>query len=177
MAHATITDIRKIRDGNRRSFEKLALPIREDLLRAATKLTRNPSDAEDLVQEAYLRAFRFYHKFEEGTNFEAWIFTILRNCFISSFRRKQNRPVHVQGETLDLMTQERNPEEIYDIGEAVHKALDRLPDDVRQAVILSDFEGLKYREIAEVLGWPIGTVMSRMFRARKQLQEELKNVA
>lgn len=159
------------------TFEELALPLRDGLLRAAMNLTHSDADAEDLVQDTYLLAFRYFQQFKEGTNFRAWIFTILRNTFISSLRRSQRRPAHMDLATLELLMPEDHPHKETELAENVRFALCRLPDDMRQVVVLSHIKGYLYREIAELLGCPIGTVMSRMFRAHRQLQEHLKEVA
>lgn len=169
--------MQKMSDRKYEVFEELALPLREELLLSALKLSQNHADAEDLVQDTYLRAYRFFHQFEEGTNFRAWIFTILRNVFISRRRQSQLRPSTVEEKTLDLMIPESDSEEAFLAADAVRVGLEKLPEDYRRVIALADLSGLKYREIAEVLGRPIGTVMSRMFRAREELREHMKEVA
>ena len=172
---------------NRARFEDEALKHLDALYRTALRMTRNPSDAEDLVQDALVRAYRFYDRFEPGTNFRAWLFKILTNTYINSYRRKQSRP---QESSLD------NTEEFFlynqlsgDEGErvtdvedtvldqlgadAIQRAIDQLPPQFRTTVQLSDVEGLSYAEIAEATGVAKGTVMSRLFRGRRLLQRAL----
>ena len=164
------------------------MPYMSALYSAALRMTRNPSDAEDLVQETYLRAYRGFGGFQEGTNLKAWLFRILTNTFINSYRAKQRRP----GETdlddvedlymyrrlggLEAAQAGRTPEsEVLEaIPEAVVKeALEALPEQFRMAVLLADVEGFSYKEIAEILDIPIGTVMSRLHRGRKGLERRL----
>jgi RNA polymerase sigma-70 factor (ECF subfamily) len=169
----------------RTRFERDALPLLPSLYSAALRLTRNPSDAEDLVQEVYLRAFRGFGRFEEGTNLRAWLYRILMNTFINAYRKKQREPVTVQDEEipdwylydrLGASGAEASAEtEVLDRlpDEDVQRALEALPEAFRMAVLLADVEGFSYREIAEILGVPIGTVMSRLHRGRKALQKAL----
>jgi RNA polymerase sigma-70 factor (ECF subfamily) len=164
-------------------FEEVALAHLGALYQTALRLTRNRAEAEDLVQETYLRAFRAFHRFDPGTNCRAWLFTILRNAFL-------NRVRHSGRELLEADTagwearQERagstlageTPEERFFrtvVHGDVERALQTVPYVFREAVILADFEGLSYREIAEVVGCPIGTVMSRLSRGRQALRREL----
>ena len=166
-------------------FERDVLPLLPNLYSAALRLTRNPSDAEDLVQEAYLRAFRGFSGFEEGTNLRAWMYRILTNTFINAYRKKQREPVTVQeddvedwylydklGETgvepsAEAEVLQRMPDE------DVQRALEDLPEGFRLAVLLADVEGFAYKEIAEILDIPIGTVMSRLHRGRRALEKAL----
>jgi RNA polymerase sigma-70 factor (ECF subfamily) len=167
----------------RARFERDALPLLPSLYSAALRLTRNPADAEDLVQDVYLRAFRGFGRFEEGTNLRAWLYRILMNTFINAYRKKQREPVTVQDEEIPdwylyerLGTTEASAEaEVLDRlpDEDVQRALEALPEGFRMAVLLADVEGFSYREIAEILGVPIGTVMSRLHRGRKALQKAL----
>jgi len=171
----------------REEFERLALPHLDSLYRSARRMTRNDSDAEDLVQEVFLRAYQFFHQFRPGTGFRAWIFKILTNTFINQYRRRTREPETVsyeEGEDFHLysrLTESAddewgNPEKLvlqklqY---EDILAAIDRLPDDYRVAVTLSDMEGFSYKEIAEIMGCPIGTVRSRLNRARHILQRAL----
>jgi RNA polymerase sigma-70 factor (ECF subfamily) len=173
-------------------FADLAMPFMSGLYAAALRMTRNPSDAEDLVQETYLRAYRGFNGFKAGTNLKAWLYKILTNTFINTYRAKQRRP---QQETLDdvedfylyrriggleAVDAERGPEaEVLDsIPDAsIKEALEDLPEQFRMAVLLADVEGFSYKEIAEIMDVPIGTVMSRLHRGRKQLQTRLWDLA
>jgi RNA polymerase sigma-70 factor (ECF subfamily) len=169
----------------RERFERDVLPLLPSLYGAALRLTRNPQDADDLVQETYLRAFRGFGGFQEGTNLRAWMYRILTNTFINSYRKKQREPVTVpDGEVEDWYLYDKLGasgveasaesevlERIPD--EDVQRALEDLPENFRMAVLLADVEGFSYKEIAEILGIPIGTVMSRLHRGRKALQKAL----
>jgi len=163
------------------SFEREALPHLDVLYRVARRLTGDLSRAEDLVQDTMLKAFRAWDSFEAGTNARGWLLTILRNTFINEYRRSRRAPVTVD---LDLAEAHRiyhtvaesDPEgEFFRqiVDERVVAAIDGLPDEFREVVVLSDVEDLPYAEIAKVLGLPIGTVKSRLFRARRHLQAEL----
>ena len=166
-------------------FERDAMPLLPSLYSAALRLTRNPADAEDLVQEAFLRAFRGFSGFEDGTNLKAWMYRILTNTFINSYRKKQREPVTVQDEDiadwylydkLGVAGAEASAEsEVLDKipDEKVQRALEALPEGFRMAVLLADVEGFSYKEIAGILEIPIGTVMSRLHRGRKALQKAL----
>jgi RNA polymerase sigma-70 factor (ECF subfamily) len=172
-------------------FEDEALPLMPSLYGAALRLTRNPADAEDLVQETYLRAYRSWHQFEAGTNLKAWLFRILTNQFTSNYRQAQRRPVTVPAdgdESFDLYAAMAGPDKGADpsaeslvldnlVDEEVKQALADLPEEYRMAVLLVDVEGFSYKEIAEILGVPIGTVMSRIHRGRKALQKSLMKLA
>lgn len=172
-------------------FEGEALPLMSSLYGAALRMTRNPADAEDLVQETFLRAYRSWHQFEPGTNLKAWLFRILTNLFISAYRRRQREPatVLVDGdESFDLYAAlahngagaDPSPESIVVgnlVDDEVKAALDALPGEYRMAVLLADVEGFSYKEIAEILSIPIGTVMSRIHRGRKALQKSLMSLA
>ncbi|MGH2579729.1 MAG: sigma-70 family RNA polymerase sigma factor [Actinomycetota bacterium] len=169
----------------RERFEREVLPLLPNLYSAALRMTRNPADAEDLVQETYLRAYRGFSGFEEGTNLRAWMYRILTNTFINSYRKKQREPVTVQEDDLDewylfdkLGESGVEPSAEAEVirsmpDEDVQKALEALPEGFRLAVLLADVEGFSYREIAEILGIPIGTVMSRLHRGRRALEKAL----
>ncbi len=167
----------------RARFERDALPLLPNLYSAALRLTRNPADAEDLVQEVYLRAFRGFAGFQEGTNLRAWMYRILMNTFINAYRKRQREPVTVNDEEIEdwylyerLGGAEASAEtEVLDRlpDEDVRRALEALPERFRIPVLLADVEGFSYREIAEILEVPIGTVMSRLHRGRKALQKAL----
>ncbi|NIR52741.1 sigma-70 family RNA polymerase sigma factor [candidate division KSB1 bacterium] len=173
-------------DTRHESFENLALPMMDELYGYALRMSKNPTDAEDLVQETYLRAYRFFDSFEIGTNFRAWIFRILHNNFIDVFKRKkrEDASVELESNSPDVAHKSQNPAisnmrtlqldytEIFD--DAITRALDKLPTDYRLVVLLSDVNGLKYKEIANIIRRPIGTVMSRLSRARKMLAKSLK---
>jgi RNA polymerase sigma-70 factor (ECF subfamily) len=174
------------------SFAELAMPYMSALYSAALRMTRNPSDAEDLVQETYLRAYRGFSGFKEGTNLKAWLYKILTNTYINSYRAKKRRPEQVELDDvedfylyrrlggLEAVDADRSPEaEVLDSipDEAVKRALEDLPEQFRMAVLLADVEGFSYKEIAEIMDVPIGTVMSRLHRGRKQLQKRLWDLA
>jgi RNA polymerase sigma-70 factor (ECF subfamily) len=167
------------------SFEETALPHLDTLYRVALRLTRDPARAEDLVQDAMLRAFRAWDRFEPGTNARAWLVTILRNIFINDYRRSRREPAAVQLDAIEPRLffhdlAERDPEgEFFNelIDERILAAVDALPTEFREAVVLSDMEGMSYAEIAQALGVPIGTVKSRLFRGRRLLQHALYDYA
>jgi RNA polymerase sigma-70 factor, ECF subfamily len=173
-------------------FAELAMPYMDALYSAALRMTRNPSDAEDLVQETYLRAYRGFPGFQEGTNLKAWLYKILTNTFINIYRAKKRRPEQVDLDDtedfylyrklggLEAVESQRTPEtEVLDQmpEEVVKQALEALPEQFRMAVLLADVEGFSYKEIAEITEVPIGTVMSRLHRGRKQLQKRLWDLA
>jgi RNA polymerase sigma-70 factor (ECF subfamily) len=173
---------------NRARFEEEALKHLDALYRTALRMTRNPSDAEDLVQDALVRAYRFYDRFEPGTNFRAWLFKILTNTYINNYRRKQGRPQESSLEDTEefflynQLSGDGSGERVTDVedtvldglgADAIQRAIDNLPPQFRTTVQLSDVEGLSYAEIAEATGVAKGTVMSRLFRGRRQLQRAL----
>src|SRR6202171_3947126 len=169
-------------------FAELAMPYMSALYSAALRMTRNPSDAEDLVQETYLRAYRGFGGFREGTNLKAWLYRILTNTFINQYRAKKRRPDQVDLDDvedfyifrrlggLEAADAERTAEtEALEAmpDDEVKQALESIPEQFRMAVILADIEGFSYKEIAEILDVPIGTVMSRIHRGRRALQKAL----
>jgi RNA polymerase sigma-70 factor (ECF subfamily) len=171
-------------------FEAAAMPFVDSLYNTAYRMTRNAEDAEDLVQETYLKAYRYYDKFQEGTNFKAWLFKIMKNTFINNYRKKQQAPpqsdfsdIEESFESLlsdEATRQIKNPEEEFLTGvldEHVQAAMDELPPDYRLAVVLADLEGFSYKEIAEVLEVPVGTVMSRLYRGRRLLEAAMLRYA
>jgi RNA polymerase sigma-70 factor (ECF subfamily) len=169
-------------------FAELAMPYMDPLYSAALRMTRNPADAEDLVQETFLRAYRGFGGFKDGTNLKAWLYKILTNTFINTYRAKKRRPEETEFDDvedfslygrlrgLEAADAERTPEtEVLDAmpEDAVKEALESLPEQFRMAVLLADVEGFSYKEIADIMEVPIGTVMSRLHRGRKQLQKRL----
>jgi RNA polymerase sigma-70 factor (ECF subfamily) len=171
-------------------FEDAAMPFLDSLYNTAYRMARNPQDAEDLIQETYLKAYKYYDKFEEGTNFKAWLFKILKNTFINSYRKKQQVPR--QGDFAEIedafetqvsdevRRQHKTPEErmLEGVLDAdIQRAIRALPPDYRIAVLLADLEDLSYKEIAAALEVPVGTVMSRLYRGRKLLESSLLRYA
>lgn len=167
-------------------FEKSTLPYLDELYGTALRLTRNERDAEDLVQDTYLKAFKAFHQFKPGTNCRAWMFKILTNTFINGYRRRiKEREILQRQESGALQNSlvcresvERysNPERktVYNgLSDDVSKALEAVPAEFRAAVILSDLRGFSYKEIADMMKTPIGTVMSRLFRGRRMLRKSL----
>jgi RNA polymerase sigma factor (sigma-70 family) len=159
-------------------FEELAIPLFDSLYNFARWLTKNQNDAEDLVQETYLKAFRSFASFEPGTNFRAWIFQILKNTFLGSCSKLERRMTLALASEEDLPTTSATPESqlmgLTDI-EAVRSAIEQLPVIFREVILLSDVEDAPYREIAEILSIPMGTVMSRLARARKMVRDSLRS--
>jgi RNA polymerase sigma factor (sigma-70 family) len=163
-----------------RGFEDLAMPLMNSAYNLARWLARNDHDAEDLVQETYLKAFRNFHSFQTGTNFRAWMYCILRNTFLTSrtgLKGTSCVSLDSEEERPELVVETNTPESILMSrldSELVQSAIDSLPIHYREALLLCDVEEMSYREIAEILSIPIGTVMSRLARARKLIREILR---
>lgn len=165
----------------RPEFDRDVLPHLDLLYRVALRFTREPAKAEDLVQDTMVKAYRNWEKFEPGTSARAWLLAILRNTFINAYRREKREPIPMEHEVLDLHMaaqpgEESDPEgAFFDkiVDEKILQALDALPPEFREVMVLSDIEGLPYAEIAHALSIPVGTVKSRLFRARRLMQTDL----
>ena len=171
-------------------FQADALPYLDQLYGAALRMTRNSSDAEDLVQDTYMKAFAAFNQYQDGTNLKAWLYRILTNTFINSYRKKQRQPMQADSDSVeDWQLHRADSHDSVGLPSAEDFALDSLPDseiksalqelseDRRLAVYLADVEGFSYKEIAEIMDTPLGTVMSRLHRGRAQLRELLADYA
>ncbi|MEZ5217340.1 MAG: sigma-70 family RNA polymerase sigma factor [Ilumatobacteraceae bacterium] len=177
---------------DRAKFTEQAMEFMPQLYAAAMRMTRHQADAEDLVQETYLKAYRSYHTFEEGSNLRAWLYRILTNTFINKYRAKQRRPDESDLDDVEDMYLYRRiggletaiasrsaEDQLMDLftDDEVKQALEALPENFRLPVLLADVDGFSYKEIAEMLDIPIGTVMSRLHRGRKAMQKQLYDFA
>lgn len=172
------------------SFEAQALPLLDQLYGGALRMTRNPQDAEDLVQETFLKAYKNFSSFKQGTNLKAWLYRIMTNSYINSYRKAKRRPQESSAEDLtdfQLYTTAGHDSTGLESAEVealkampnstISEAMNDLPEDYRMVVYYADVAGFAYKEIAEILDVPLGTVMSRLHRGRKLLRQALKNVA
>lgn len=172
------------------NFEDATMPYLDALYNTAYRMTRNSEDAEDLIQETYLKAYKYYDKFQEGTNLKAWLFKIMKNTFINAYRKRQQVPPEtdfgeIEGSFESLVSEEvirsiKDPEEELVAGvldEDIQSALEQLPEDFRMVVLLADLEGFSYKEIAGILDVPVGTVMSRLYRGRRLLEAAMLEYA
>ncbi len=170
-------------------FERDALVFTDQLYAAALRYTKNPEDARDLVQDTYLKAFTSFHQFEEGTNLRAWLYRVLTTTFINTYRKGQRQPQIAQAELEDWQIAQAQSH-TSDLGKSaeaealenlpdsdIKRALQEMPEDFRLVVYLADVEGFSYKEIAEIVDIPAGTVMSRLHRGRKLLREKLTDYA
>jgi RNA polymerase sigma-70 factor, ECF subfamily len=175
----------------RRLFEEQALPYMDQLYAAAMRLTRNPTDAADLVQETYVKAFQAFEQFTQGTNLKAWLYRIQTNTFINQYRKNQRNPYQgtiddledwqlggAESVTQSMTTRSAEAEALDHLPDsAVKDALQSIPEDFRMAVYFADVEGFSYQEIADIMKTPVGTVMSRLHRGRRMLRERLADYA
>jgi RNA polymerase sigma-70 factor (ECF subfamily) len=190
MSNFEVVDLPETDEQRLARFERDALPYLDQLYGGALRMTRNPADAEDVVQETFVKAFAKFHTFSEGTNLKAWLFRILTNTYINLYRKRQREPRQSSADELtdwqiaqtqayvtgELKSAEAEAlERITD--DVVIDALAQVPEDFRLAVYLADVEGFSYKEIAEIMDTPVGTVMSRLHRGRKILRDLLSEYA
>lgn len=178
--------------GDRSKFEDQIKPLLDALYRTALRMSKNTADAEDLVQDTCLKAYRYFDRFEDGSNLRAWVFKILTNLFINRYRKESKAAKQVSYDDIaeyqlfgqlvntGMAPQSGNPErDLFDsvLGKDIDRAIGQLPEDFRLVVVMAFVEGLAYEEIAEAIGVPMGTVKSRLFRGRKLLQKSLVQYA
>jgi len=167
-------------------FNSAELPYRDQLYKTALRMTRSVPETEDLLQETYLKAYRYYSGFEEGTNLKAWLFRIMKNNFINGYRKKKIQPQHVELDELRDCGQTRPTADaviadagvdshalVEEIDEGVARAISALPHDYKMALLLVDIQGHSYQEVADLLAVPVGTVMSRLYRGRAKIERAL----
>ncbi len=175
-----------IHEEKQKVFEREAFPLMDSLYNSALKLTYNEDDAKDLVQDTFFKGFRFLHQFERGTSMHAWLFRIMKNTFINNYRKKVKQPSKVDFDEVEpfldriVLDKDFTSEEIEHIlnnslSDEVNEALMKLPEEFRLVLVLSDMEGFSYKEIADIMEIPIGTVRSRLSRARKAMFNKLAN--
>jgi len=171
-------------DEFRKEFEEIALQHMDAIYNAALRMAKDRNEAEDLVQDTYLRAYRFFDRFEKGTSAKAWLYKILKNTFINKFKKRARTPEYVDFDRLRLSEEEptssNDPEEemLYRFfGDEFERAMEAIPEEFRDVIILSDVQGFSYKEIADMVDRPIGTVMSRLHRGRKLLRTSLREYA
>lgn len=176
--------LRFIKRSKKSEFEELTMPHLDALYNTALRLTHSESEAEDLIQETFLKAFRFFHRFERGTHIKAWLFKIMTNTFINQYRKQQrDREVIEDWDWEHIMQSDSNfrdnEKAILDrfVSDQVMDSLQQIPVDFRTVVLLADLEDFSYKEIAEIVGCPIGTVMSRLYRGRRLLRKLLREYA
>lgn len=166
---------------NNMEFQEITYPYMKELHAVAIRLTKNQDEAEDLIQDTYIKAFRFFHRFQKGTNAKAWLFKIMIRLFYTRYRQKKLELVRTDiTDQTDLISSEADPENVYLeklVDKEILDAIDKLPEQFRTVLLLADVEELSYNEISQIIKIPIGTIMSRLHRARKKLANDLHSYA